>query len=205
MNRKRKKVYHTYRLGNEHGEIKFGHVTDDETISGILLRPGEDGGRHYYSMDASGSKEKGRKGGTMNVCPGSFQVKCGEDVKKETNAFYVECENGDAAIVVPNGRLRLIAENIDILATGADGKNGVVAIEGNEKVVIKSQIIEVNSKASTKIFSEKTTYVVGKAILDIYGGFIDCADGATKIKGSKECAGPYTNEENNRTLPLPLV
>ena len=194
-------VYHTYRLGNEHGELKFGHVTDDQTIAGVLLRAGEDGGRHYYSMDTSGSKEKGRKGGTMNVCPGSFQVKCGEDVKKETNAFYVECENGDATIIVPNGRLRLIAENIDIIATGANGKNGAVVIQGNEKIVAKAQIIEINSKASTKLASEKTCYVVGKAILDIYGGLIDIADGATKIKGSK---GGSTNEENNRAAPIPL-
>ena len=82
-----------------------------------------------------------------------------------------------------------------MIAQGGDGKNGVVQIDGNEKVIIKAPQIDINSKVSTKIFSEKTVDVIGKAILNIYGGLIDCADGATKRKGSK---GGSTNEEQNK-------
>jgi len=38
---------------------------------------------------------------------------------------------------------------------------------------------------------------IGKAILNLYGGFVDIADGATKIKGSK---GGSKNEDQNRSV-----
>lgn len=187
--------YHFNRTGNDHGEIRFGHIHQDNNISGVMLRTGEDGGRHYMTMDSTGSIDQGRKGGTINVCPGSFSVMAGKDVAKEIPAIYYYAENGDIVIGAPNGRIRIFAQNIELIAQGGDGKNGVIQIDGNEKVIIKAPQIDVNSKVSTKIFSEKTVDVIGKAILNIYGGLIDCADGATKRKGSK---GGSTNEEQNK-------
>lgn len=187
--------YHAYRLGNDHGEIKFGHIHDDDNIAGVLLRTGEDSGRHYIQMDSSGSVDQGRKGSTMHVCPGSFSVKAGKDVAKEVPAIYQLAENGDIVIGAPNGRIRIFAQNIELIAQGPDGKNGVIQIDANEKVIVKAPQIDINSKVSTKIFSEKTVDIIGKAILDIYGGLIDCADGATKRNGSK---GGSKNEEKNK-------
>jgi hypothetical protein len=98
-------------------------------------------------------------------------------------------------IGAPNGRIVIWAQNIELIASGSDGQNGVIQLDGNEKVIIKAPQIDINSKVSTKIFSEKTVDVIGKAILNIYGGLVDCADGATKLKGSK---GGSTNEEKNK-------
>ena len=160
-----------------------------------MLRTGEDGGRHYMTMDSSGDIDQGRKGSTMNVCPGSFAVKAGKDVAKDIPAIYQLAENGDVFIGAPNGRIVIWAQNIELIASGSDGQNGVIQLDGNEKVIIKAPQIDINSKVSTKIFSEKTVDVIGKAILNIYGGLVDCADGATKLKGSK---GGSTNEEKNK-------
>jgi hypothetical protein len=190
--------YHFNRVGNDHGELRFGHIHDDNNISGVMFRTGEDGGRHYMTMDSSGSVDQGRKGSTINVCPGSFAIKAGKDVAKDIPAIYQLAENGDIFIGAPNGRIIIWAQNIELIASGSDGKNGNIIIDGNEKVIIKAPQIDVNSKVSTKIFSEKTVDVIGKAILNIYGGLIDAADGATKLNGSKPCAGPYTNEEQNK-------
>lgn len=184
--------YHSYRLGNDHGEIRFGHIHDDDVLAGFMVRTGEDGGRHYFQMDSSGKVEEGRKGGTIFSCPGSHQIVCGKDVKKEIPAFFTVAENGDIVLQAEKGRIRIIAENIDLIATGADGKNGTIFLDGNEKVIVKAPIIDVRSSVSTKIFSEQTVDCVGKAILNIYGGLIDAADGATKVKGSK--GGKYSNE-----------
>lgn len=187
--------YHFNRIGNDHGEIRFGHIHEDNNLAGVLIRTGEDGGRHYIQMDSTGDINQGRKGCTMNVCPGSFSVMAGKDVAKETPAIYQVAENGDIVIGAPNGRIRIFAENIELIANGSSGKDGVITIDANEKIIAKAPIINIESKVSTKIFSEKTVEVIGKAILDIYGGLIDCADGATKLKGSK---GGSTNEEKNK-------
>ena len=190
-----RKNYHFNRVGNDHGEIRFGHIHDDNNISGFMVRTGEDGGRHYMTMDSSGDIDQGRKGSTINVCPGSFSVKAGKDVAKESKAIFQYAENGDIVIGAPNGRITIFAENIELIASGPDGSNGVITIDANEKVIVRAPQIDINSKVSTKIFSEKTVDVIGKAILNIYGGLIDCADGATKLKGSK---GGSINEEQNK-------
>jgi len=178
------------RYGTHHGEIKFGHIHNDDVQSGVMLRAGVDAGRHYMSMDSTGSAT--RKGGTINKCPGTYQVLSGEDVPKDVPGLYFEAESGDVVIRAPKGRIRIEAINIDIRASGTGGSNGVITIDGNEKILLKAPSIDIDSKVSTKIFSEKTVELIGSGILNIYGGLIDCADGATSIKGSK--GGPYANE-----------
>ena len=197
---KRKNV-HTVRYGTAEGEIKFGHLHRDNELSGIMLRNGNasSGGNHYISMDSSGGKE--RTNGTMCVSPGTFSVKAGYDLEKEGkgenqyNGIYLDAKNGDIVIRAPSGRIRMEAIDIDILAYGPDNEKGTVTINGNEKVVIKAQTIDISSKVSTKIFSEKTVEVIGNGLLNIYGGLVDCADGATQNRGSKTKSN---NEDNNR-------
>jgi hypothetical protein len=83
------------------------------------------------------------------------------------------------------------------LPSGSDGKNGVIRLESNEKVLVKTKIFDANASVSAKIFSDGTVDVIGKTICDIYGGLVDIADGFTELKGSK---GGSTNEEKNRSI-----
>ncbi len=186
------KNYHTIRYGTAEGEIQFGHITQDNVLSAVLLRNGGSL-NHYISMDATG--EPHRKHGTICRSPGSFQVKAGDNVEDDVPGVYIEAKSGDLVLRAPSGRVRIEGINIDIVASGFDGKNGVVNINGNEKVIVKSQTIDVSSKVSTKIFSEKTVDMIGRGILNMYGGLVDVADGATTIKGS---LGGSTNEEQNK-------
>jgi len=188
------KNYHTIRYGQSDGEIKFGHITQDNVLSSVLLRNGKSK-NHYITMDSSGAAH--RKYGTICRSPGSFQVRAGDNVDEDVPGVYVEAVSGDLVLRAPSGRVRIEGVNIDLIATGADGQNGNVTISGNEKVIIKGQTVVVSSVVSTKIFSEKTVELIGNAILNMYGGFIDCADGATAIKGS---ILPSTNEIQN--LPV---
>ena len=190
--------YHTIRYGNKDGELKFGHIHNDNEISAFMVRSGSDT-RHYMSMDATGNE--GRKGGTINRCPGSYHIKCGDDVTSHpedgTPAFYVECVNGDIIFSATRGRIKFQAENIEFLANGADNKNGVITLKSNEKVEIISKNVEVNASSVAKFFSSNTCKIVGNAVLDIYGGLSACATGASKIKKSKY---PSTPDTENNTL-----
>jgi len=179
----RRKDSTSVRYGTHHGEIKFGHIHDDDVQAGVMLRAGVDAGRHYMSMDSTGSPT--RKGGTINRCPGTYQILSGQDVPEDIPGLYFEAESGDIVIKAPNGRIRIEAINIDMRASGSGGNNGVVVIDANEKVIVKAPSIDIDSKVSTKVFSEKTVEVIGKNILNIYGGLVDCADGASSIYPSK--------------------
>ena len=197
----KKKNYHTVRYGTAEGELKFGHLHRDGELSGVMLRNGSASskGNHYITLESGG--DKGRENGTFCASPGSFQVKAGYDLENESGGeenknvgIYMDAVNGDIVIRAPSGRIRMEAVDIDIIATGQDNQHGSVNINGNEKIIIKAQTIDVSSKVSTKIFSEKTVECIGNGMLNIYGGFVDCADGATSVVASKL---PSTNEENN--------
>ncbi len=183
------KNYHTVRYGTAEGELQFGHITQDNVLSAVLLRNGGSL-NHYISMDATGDNH--RKHGTICRSEGSFQVKAGDNVQDGSFGVYIEAKSGDLVLNAPSGKVKIAGVNVDIIASGADGKNGVVNINGNEKVLIESPTISISSKVSTKIFSEKTVEVIGKAILNVYGGLVDVTDGATSVLGSKD--GPYLNE-----------
>jgi hypothetical protein len=77
------------------------------------------------------------------------------------------------------------AINIDMRASGSGGDNGVIVLDANEKIIVKAPTIDIDSKVSTKVFSEKTVEIIGKSILNIYGGLVDCADGASSVYPSK--------------------
>ncbi len=190
-----KKNPHAVRYGTAEGEIQFGHITDDNERSAVMLRNGNDVD-HYISLDQTGKKH--RKHGTICRSPGSFQVKAGDNIEKEDDiGMYFDAVNGDIVIKAGKGKIRLEAQNIEIITTGQDGENGNIIVDANEKFIVRAQIIDASSKASSKFFSEKTVEVIGNQLLNIYGGMIDAADGATKKRGSKV---PSTNEENARQL-----
>ena len=65
---------------------------------------------------------------------------------------------------------------------------------------MNAQIVDVKSRVSTKIFSESTVDMIGKGIMNIYGGLTDFADRSTKgSKPSKTCGGGKSiNEERNK-------
>lgn len=174
--------YNVIRYGNSDGEIKFGHIHDDGKISSFMVRSGHEA-NHYITMESEG--EPHRKHGTICRSKGSFQVKAGDNVPYGQPGVFIDAVSGDIVLNAPSGRIRLIAENIDLLANGSDNTNGVIILDSNEKIIIKSPIVDVRSTVSTKIFSNKTVELIGKGILNIYGGLIDAADGATKINGSK--------------------
>ena len=64
----------------------------------------------------------------------------------------------------------------------------------DDKINLKSQSIDINGTVSTKLFSEKTVEIIGKGIMNVYGGLVDFADRTTKGKPSKF---PSINEERN--------
>ena len=204
----KKENFHPYYIGTEHGRLSFGHVRDSNEISACMLQSGPDGGRHYIVMEETGSAEEGTKGSTKSFCPGTFTVKSGKDIvnypdgkdePRNIPAIWYEAENGDIIIKAPRGRIKLEAESIELTAKGFDGRTGNILMDADDKIALNAQIIDVKSRVSTKIFSESTVDMIGKGIMNVYGGLVDFADRTTKGKPSKTCGGQVSiNEERNK-------
>ena len=186
---------HPFQLGTEHGGLTIGGVnTFSNEIDACKLSNGPDAGRHYIRLQETGSKEDGSKGSTSIVCPGTLTALAGKDIvnypegsdkPRDIPAIFYEAENGDIVLTAPRGKIKIAAEAIELIAEGSDGRTGVIDISASEKINLKSQMIDLNSGVSTKIFSEDTVHLIGKSLLNIYGGLADFADGTTKRRRSK--------------------
>ncbi len=183
---------HPFYTGNKHGRLSFGAYRVANQTAAVMLQSGQDAGRHYTVMQSTGDADKGSKGSTTSICPGTHTVKAGKDIVNYTipsvvsnniPAIFYEAENGDIVLTAPHGNVKISAENIELIATGVNNKNGVISLTSNEKINLKSQMIDINSVVSTKIFSESTVDIIGKGILNVYAGLADFADKTTKDLG----------------------
>ncbi len=205
----KKENKHPYVAGTEHGYISFGEVnTYANEIEACKLQSGPDGGRHYITMQETGDKEMGSKGSTSIVCPGTLTALTGKDIvnypegsdtPRDIPAIFYEAENGDIVLTAPRGKIKIAAEAIELIAKGSDGRTGVINLNADDKIILDSQIVDIQSKVSTKIFSEKTVDMIGKGIMNVYGGLVDFADRTSKGKPSKTCGGAVSiNEVRNK-------
>ena len=197
-----RKNYHTVRYGTRDGEIQFGHIHKDNNESAVMLRSGHDF-LHYISMDSTGA-EGARKNSTICRSSGPFKVEAGDECKISTDnqenqaGIEMDAVSGDIILRAPQGKIRIHAQDIELIADGYNGRTGYVRVEGNEKVIINSKSVDIRAKETAKFFSENKLDVIGNAIMNIYGGLVDMADGATSVLGSK--TGPSSAEENAKNL-----
>jgi hypothetical protein len=174
------------RFGTHEGEMKFGHVDMNGVMSGVSLRNGPPGpdAEHFMQFCSTGKM----KGGTINRCPTIYQIHCAEK-SVDGIGFILNVADGDIVLRAANGRIRLIADNIDLKSRGKNGKNGFINLDADEKVVMRAKNIEVNGTSVVKFFSSGLCEIVGKNTLNFYGGLVDCADGATTGLNSKHTSG----------------
>ena len=88
---------------------------------------------------------------------------------------------------------RIITDNCgSIIITELEGQDidlhankGIINLDSNEKINMKSKTIEVNGDSVVKFFSSGLLELIGQNTLNFWGGLIDCADGATTGLPSK--------------------
>ena len=181
-------------------KVECGKVNKDSVCSAFKVTSGLPAGSpvpHYFQMDKDpvdpslDAFKPTRIGGSMFRGPGTFSIKHGDHCKgsdaergEGVPGVYIDAVNGDL-VLRSNKRIRIEAENIDIFAKlGKDGETGIINIEANETVAIKCKKFDTKATTSAKIFSDNTVQMIGKKALDMFGKFVDMADGQTISKGS---------------------
>jgi len=185
-----KKTYTTVKYSNDHGSISLGHIHKRaDVISDLMLR-GSDG-EHFFSMDKDGQ----RKGWTTSMCPGNFQIECGSNRTKDDDTCMINAKNGNIDIVATNGKIRLQANSIELVAIG-DNSEGNIILEATETISLDATKVIVNSKVNTKILSAGVTEVIGNSCLKIYGSVIRGVSDACAVKDSKVGGQRYQQQQN---------
>ena len=175
-----KENFHTIRYGNKDGELKFGHLHNDEVKSAFMVRSGSDP-LHYITLESDGVRE----GQTINRCTSTFQVKCGDTVKGDAPAFIVEALSGDIILMAKNGNIRMEAQNILIKADGYDNKTGNINIEANERVSIEGKEIKMNGKQAIRFISTGIGEITCKASLKMQASYMSCLSSVCKNNPTK--------------------
>ena len=175
-----KQNYTAIRYGNDHGSIAFGviHKPGDVT-AGVKLQTHE--GDHAFFMDKDGP----RKGWTTSLSPGNFQVQCGERKEEAEDSMILNALNGNIIICASNGKIRLQATDIELIAVGEGGSKGNIRLDATENISTSSKSFKITSVNSLSFNSPSNMEIAANGVLTLYGSVIRGVTDACAVKDSK--------------------
>ena len=176
------------------GGVETGHIHKKADVTaGVILNTPD--GRHQFYLDIDGQ----RKGWTSSTSPGNFQVMCGLDNEEAVNSMMLEALNGDISIIAHNGKIRLQATDIEMVAIGgADkGKGNITCTASETFTVHETPKIILKSSSLTQIKGTGMIDLAANSCLKLYGSIIKGVTDACSVKDSK-CGTQRLQKENNQ-------
>ena len=187
-----KQNYTALRYGNDHGSISFGHIHKQADVTASVILQTSDG-THQLSLDEDGP----RKGWTTLTSPGNFQVECGSANQEAQDSLMLNAKNGNILIVATNGKIRMQATDIELIAVGEGGSKGNIRLNATENVSIETKKFSVNASASYRIVTPGTAEIVSNGVMKMYGSVIRGVTDAVAKKDSK-VGGQSFQRKNNQ-------
>ena len=169
------KNYETKRTGTKDGQISFGHIHGDEVKSSVMIQGQES--LEYISIDQTAP----RKRWMTSRCRGRYQVKCGDDIQKDQIGFWLNADASDI-LIQTKGRIRMEAENIDLIARGPDTTKGVINIISNESVNVETKKFTTNANESISLYTDGEMQQTAINIIKIFAGSIQKMTSMSAIK-----------------------
>jgi hypothetical protein len=157
------KNYETKREGTKDAQVSYGHIHNDEVKSSLMLQGQE--ALEYISIDQT----EPRKRWITSRCRGRYQVKSGDDIPKDQPGMYFDACNSDI-IFRTGGRIRIEAENVDIISRGSDSTNGTINLISNESINLTSKKITSSASESMSLFTDGEMFQSAINILKVYSG-----------------------------------
>ena len=175
-----KENYTMYEIKNDKGAIRLGSIDKNAAVtSGVSLNTPD--GEHCFKLDIDGP----RKGWTTFTGPGKFQVECGRALEESQSAMMFNAKNGDIHIVATNGKIRMQATDIELIAVGEGGSKGNIRLQATENISSKSKKFLVDAKTSYNIVTAGTGEIIANSILKCYGSIFAMSDDSCALKDSK--------------------
>ena len=186
-----KQNYTAIRYGNNQGSIAFGqiHKQGDVTSSVMLETPD---GEHQLSLDLDGE----RTGWTCSTSPGNFQVECGSANQEAEDSLVLNAKNGNIIIMATNGKIRMQATDIELVAVGEGGAKGNIKMNATESIVTDSKKLLMTAKSFYRIASPQTGEVVANGVLKLYSSIIRGVTDAVAVKDSKVAGQRFQKQMN---------
>ena len=171
--------FNTIYWGQKDASISFGHIHKPGDVIADIFLQAEDG-RHHFTMDKNGP----RKGWTTSTSPGNFQLLCGMDTPGNKDSALICAENGNIVIRAMNGRIRLEALDIDIIAESVSNTRGNIQIKANEGIKVDCKNLNMTATSSWKIVSTGIGEISANTSMKIYSSMIR---GVTDAVANRDC------------------
>ena len=186
-----KQNYTTVKYGNNQGSIAFGqiHKQGDVTSSVMLETPD---GEHQLSLDLDGE----RTGWTCSTSPGNFQVECGSANQEAADSAVINAKNGNIILLATNGKIRLQATDIELIAVGDGGAKGNIKMNATETITTESKKLLLSAKSFYRIASPQTGEIVANGVLKLYSSIIRGVSDAVAVKDSKVAGQRFQRQMN---------
>jgi len=155
------------------GALSFGRLSEKGDVTSSIDLTAKDG-RHFIDLTENGT----RKGWTTINAPGAVQISAGEDLKKEQDGIFFNSENGDIIIRARNGKLRIEALDIELVATGS-GDEGFLEVRANNSIKFDSNNFTVNAKEALKMLTRGLMTLDGKFGMQILSPIVNGRSCAT--------------------------
>jgi len=186
-----KQNYTAIRYGNDHGSLSFGHIHQPADVTAAVKLEAPDA-RHAFFLDKDGP----RKGWTTSLSPGNFQLECGSDNEEAQDSCMINAKNGNIDIIATNGKIRIQATDIEIIAVGEGGSKGNIRIKATENIETDSKKLLMNAKNNYKLATSGLGEVISNSRLKIYGSIIQGVTDACAKKDSKNGGQRYQKQNN---------
>ena len=190
-----KQNYTATRQGNDHGSISFGHVASDAAVTSDVQLQAFDG-RHGILLDKDGP----RKGCTQITAPGRISIQSGEDKQESEDTLFINAFNGNIDIIASNGKIRMQATDIELIAIGDGGKKGNIRIKASENIDIDADNkILINAKAMYKLATPGKAEIVANTAMMIYSAVIRGVSDGVANRDSKVGGKDFQRKQNKVT------
>lgn len=140
-------------LGTDEGVIEFGDVMKNNAKMAVMIRrifPSTFQRSQYIGLQMSGKLD----GGIINSAPSVYTILCGEKPVNDT-AMFCRAENGDIILSAPNGRIRIMARDIDLIASGNGTDTGFVNMRANSSIDAEAPTVQMQAEDAISLGSER--------------------------------------------------
>ena len=99
--------------------------------------------------------------------------------------MLLHASNGNVVILATNGKLRLQATDIELVAVGEGGSKGNIKMVATETISLDSKKLITYTKSLTKIVSTGTAEFVANSQMKLYSSIIRAVTDGCALKDSK--------------------
>ena len=129
------------------GSITFGKLSPKGDVTSSVAIEARDG-RHFMCFDENGD----RTGYTSLSSPGATFITTGDDLTQQQQAVMILAKNGDITLKAANGKIKLEALDIELIANG-NAPHGVLWGNATETLKLDSKNVTIDGKQSCKVMT----------------------------------------------------